>query len=289
MKRHMLLRLSLMIIFFFLSKNALAEEAEELNPQRIISLGPAITEEIYLLGVEDRLVGCSVYCQEPPQVKDKEKVGTVMDIDVEKIAILKPDLVLGTRLLDTDDIEKLKKLKIKVITFPTSRNFHEICGQFIELGEIAGKEKEAMAIVEEARDKVDFINREIAGLPKPRVFIQTGARPLYTASKNSFVHDYIVRAGGINIAANSCAGLDYGIYSYEEVIKENPDVIIIVTMGIVGEREKNKWERFKVLNAVKDNRIFIVDSHRLCSPTPLGFAEMLEEIAGLLHPEMKGD
>lgn len=261
---------------------------DDLSPQRIISLGPAITEGIYLLGAEDRLVGCSVYCQEPPQAKNKEKVGTVMDVDVEKIASLRPDLVLATCLLNPNDIEKLGKLKIKVITFPTPRNFHEICEHFIELGKIVGKEKEAVAIVEEARDKVNFINREVGDLPKPKVFIQTGARPLYTANKNSFVNDYIVRASGINISAGSCGGADYGIYSYEEVIKENPDVIIIVTMGIVGEQEKNNWERFKVLNAARNNRVFIVDSHRLCSPTPLGFAEMLEEIAGLLHPEMKG-
>lgn len=274
-------------ILFWIFLLVICGEKEAISiPQRIISLGPAITEELYLLGAEGKLVGCTSYCQRPPEAKTKEKVGTVIEVNVEKIASLRPDLILATSLTDLKDIEKLKKLKIRVIRFPTAKNYHQICQHFLELGRIVGKEKEAQAIVERETDIVDSINAKIKTLPKPTVFVQTGARPLYTASKDSFVHDYITRAGGINIAANSKGGFDYGIYSREQVIKENPDVIIIVTMGITGKKEKHTWERFKVLNAVKNNRIYIVDSYRACSPTPVSFVEMLEEMARLLHPEI---
>ena len=155
----------------------------------------------------------------------------------------------------------------------------------MELGKIVGREKEAGGIMERAKNRVNLIDMRVKGLPKLKVFIQTGARPLYTANKGSFVHDYIIRAGGINIAADSPGGFDYGIYSREQVVKENPDVIIIVTMGIVGEQEKEIWQKFKTINAAKNNRIYIVDSHKACSPTPVSFAEMLEEIALLLHPK----
>lgn len=263
-------------------------------PKRIVSLGPAITEELYLLGIEDRLVGCTVYCTKPVHAIAKEKVGTVIDVNVEKIASLRPDLVLATSLTNHNDVEMLKRLKIKVVVFPTAKNFSEICGHFLELGEITGREKEAAKIAKKAKNKVNLIERKAGSLSKPRVFVQTGARPLYTANKSSFVNDYIVRGGGINIASGSAGGFDYGIYSREQLIKENPDVILIVTMGIVGEQEKKVWEGYKVLNAAKNNRIHIIDSYKACSPTPLSFAGMLGEIAVLLHPELcvrkaKGD
>lgn len=256
-------------------------------PERIVSLGPAITEELYLLEVQDKLVGCTIYCQTPPQAKLKEKVGTVREVDVEKIASLKPDLLLATTVTNHNDIEKMKRLKIKVVILPTPKNFSQICEHFFELGKIVGREKAAMDIVKRATTKANLIKAKVNRLPKPRVFVQTGARPLYTSNKGSFVHDYIVRAGGINIAASSSGGFDYGIYSREQVIKENPDVILIVTMGIVGEQEKDIWEKFRSINAVSNKRIHIIDSHRACSPTPISFAEMLEEIAVLLHPNMQ--
>lgn len=274
-----LLSLILAVIFFIPAK------AEAVNyPKRIISVGPAITEELYLLGIGDRLVGCTVYCQSPPGAKDKEKIGTVINVDVERIAVLKPDLVIATSLTDTKAVKKLEKLKIRVITFPTARNFSQICDRFLELGKTVGREKEAGDIASRAEARVNLINERVKGLPKPKVFVQTGARPLYTANRASFVHDYIVRAGGINIAAGSRGGFDYGIYSREDVVKQNADVILIVDMGIVGEREKEIWQKYKSLNAVKNNSIYIIDSHRSCSPTPVSFAEMLEEIADLLHP-----
>ncbi len=280
MKRYLLLFLFLAVTFFCFS--AKAEGLE--TPQRIISLGPAITEELYLLGIGDRLVGCTVYCRTPSEAKTKEKVGTVRDVNIEKIVRLKPDLVLTTSVINHNDIEKLKKLRLKTINFSAPRNFLEICDQLLRLGNVTGREKEAADIVKEASSRVSAIEARVGNLPKPKVFVQTGARPLYTANGGSFVHDYIVRAGGINIAAGACGGSDYGTYARERVIKDNPDVILIATMGVVGEEEKTIWKKFRGLNAVGNNRIYIVDADRLCSPTPLSFAEMLGEITVLLHP-----
>lgn len=253
-------------------------------PCRIISLGPAITEEIYLLGAEDKLVGNTIYCQTPSDAKNKEKVGTIRDVNVEKIINLKPDLVLATPVTSGNDIEKLKGLKIKVISFGTAKSFIEVCEQFLELGKIAGKEERAASIIGEAASKINFIKTRVANFPKPKVFVQVGAKPLYTANAG-FINDYIVCAGGINIAFDSSCGSDYSAYSREQVVEKNPDVILIVTMGIVGEAEKDMWKKFSGINAVRNNRIYVIDSHKLCSPTPVSFAEMLGEIAALLHPE----
>ncbi|MCK4519916.1 MAG: ABC transporter substrate-binding protein, partial [Candidatus Omnitrophica bacterium] len=121
-------------------------------PQRIISLGPSITEQLYLLSAQDRLVGCTIYCKRPKEAKSKEKVGTVVEVNLEKIIGLKPDLVLATSLTNFKAIKKLKDLGIEVVSFFPPKNFDEICEQFLELGEIIGKEKKAEKIISKAKD-----------------------------------------------------------------------------------------------------------------------------------------
>jgi len=254
--------------------------AKEDYPQRIISLGPAITEELFLLGAGDRLVGCTVYCQRPEGAKKKEKIGTVIEVNLEKIIALQPDVVLAASLTNPRAIELLKNSGIKVIEFPAARNFSEICSSFLELGRIVGREKEAEEIIKTAGNKVSALTAKLRGLPKPRVFIQVGAKPLVTVTEDSFVNDFIEFSSGINIAK----GIMYPRYSREKVLESNPEVIFIVTMGINGEKERETWQGYRALKAARDNRIYILDSYWLCSPTPVSFVEALETIAGLLHP-----
>lgn len=129
-------------------------------PQRIISLGPVLTEELYLLGVEDRLVANTIYCENPPDAKKKEKIGTVIEVDLEKIISLKPDLVLATPLSNPKQVEKIKNLGIKVVNFSAPGTFQQICNQFLELGDIVGKEEKANEIVHQGKSNVRFYNWE---------------------------------------------------------------------------------------------------------------------------------
>jgi len=267
------------LLSIFLFNSILIGYANQIYPKRIISLGPSLTKELYLLEAEDRLIGCTVYA--PECAKDKEKVGTVIDINLEKIIKLKPDLVLATSLTNPRQVEKLRKLKIKVIVFPQAKSFQELCDQFLELAKLVGKEDKAKGIIREVKEKVKSIRDKIKDLKKTKVFIQIGAKPLFTAGKNSFLNDFIEFAGGVNIAKDT----EFGIYSREKVLKKNPDVIIIVTMGIRGIREKEIWQRYKNMNAVKNKRIYIIDSYKICSPTPISFVETLKGLIKILHPE----
>ncbi|MFA5144554.1 MAG: helical backbone metal receptor [Candidatus Omnitrophota bacterium] len=250
-------------------------------PQRIISLSPYLTEEIYLLGAQDRLIGCTVYCQRPPEARNKEKVGTVTDANLEKIVSLKPDLVLTASLTNPKTKEKLRNLGIRVVDFTSVSSFSQICGQFLELGRIIGKEKQAEEIVRQAADDVELIKKSVKGLPRPKVFVQIGAKPLYTVTNSSFVNDFIQFAGGINISQDAKIEL----YSREEVVRQDPDVIIIATMGITGQDEKAAWQRYKTISAVRNGRIHIIDSYMLCIPTPVNFTRTLKELVTILHPE----
>jgi iron complex transport system substrate-binding protein len=261
------------------SSNTIKKQTD--NPKRIVSLSPAITEALYVLGLEDAIVGVTTYCQKPPQAQRKEKIGTLMEPDMEKIVSLKPDLVLAMTLTSPKEIQKLKNLGLNVVTFQIPQDFNLLCDFFLQLGRVVGKEKNSEQLIKEAQDRVSGIARKVASLPKPNVLIQIGSNPLFVATKKYFLNDYIRFAGGTNIFQDG--GL--GSVSMEEVIKKNPDIIIIATMGISGENERRAWKRFTTIEAVKKNRVYIVDPDRLCSPTPVSFAGYLAEIVALLHPK----
>jgi iron complex transport system substrate-binding protein len=109
-------------------------------PERIISLGQTITERIYLLGADTNLIANTVYCVQPEDAKQKEKVGTLIQANLEKIVALKPDLVIATNMARPKQLRKLKDLGIRVVQFSYPKNFSEMCLQFLELGELLGKE-----------------------------------------------------------------------------------------------------------------------------------------------------
>mgnify|MGYP001015611247 FL=1 len=251
------------------------------NNLGIISLSPVITEGLYLLGMGDNIIGVTIYCQRPSQAKDKQKVGSVVDVNVEKIVNLKPDIVFAMSHTNTKDIKKLRDTGINVITFDIPKTFERLCEIFLALGKTIGKEKEAIHIVNASKRKVSDIRKKTSGMQKQKVFIQIGAKPLFAATDDSFVNDYIEFSGGINIFKDAGSGL----ISREEVLKRNPDIILIATMGVAGKDEQKIWHRYKMINAVWNNRIYLVDPYRICSPTPVSFAEYLTtEIVGKIQP-----
>jgi len=252
------------------------------NIKRIVSLAPSITEELYLLGAEDRLVGNTAYCVTPPEARCKEKVGSLTKVDLEKIVGLKPDLVLATSLTNPKTIQKLRDLRIEVRIFPAPKNFTILCDQFLELGIAVGQELRAREIVKAAEEKVAAIKLRTAAFVKPKVFIEIGAKPLFTANSDYIINDFVNLAGGENIAE----GAKIGSYSKEEVLRRDADVILIVTMGFAGEAERESWRKLKTLSAVKHDRIYIISSQKICGPTPVTFVKTLEEINALLHSKL---
>ncbi|MFQ3573492.1 MAG: helical backbone metal receptor, partial [Thermodesulfovibrionales bacterium] len=251
------------------------------RPKRIVSLGPAITEGIYLLGQGDSIVGVTNYCIRPPDAQKKERVGGVTNISVEKISRLKPDIIIATPLTDIRALEKLKRLGFYVVHFTLARDFNDVNADFLKLGGLIGRQKEADEIVRNARRRLDELRSKIVFKNKPRVFVQIGARPLFTITDDSFVNDMITLSGGINIAQ----GAGSGVYSREKVVEQNPDVILIMNMGIATEEERTAWLRYKTMNAVRHGRIYAIDSYRLGSPTPITFVETVEELINLLHKD----
>lgn len=263
----------------------LAQEAGASEAKRVISLGPINTENVYLLGAQDRLVANSNYCVRPEAARHKEKIGSVMQVNIEKIVSLQPDLILATGLTQPQQVQKLRSMGLKVARFRQPSSFVAICDQFIELGSLLGMEAEAVGIVDAAWARVKRIEKLVADLPPPKVFLQIGSQPLFAAAPGSFTHDYIAFAGGTNIAANQKRG---GV-KFEQVIAENPAVIIVAIMGSesgIGAQQKQRWLAATVIDAARDKRVHLISPDILCSPSPATFASTLEVVARLIHPEL---
>jgi len=280
------MRFSTVIILFLLLMALVTTQARAADyPQRIVSLGPINTENVYLLGAEERLVANTSYCVRPAAARKKQKIGSVMQISIEKIISLRPDLVLATGLTQPQQLQKLQDLGLRVVRFAQPDSFQAICTQFLQLGRLLGLEERAEQIVAQARREVQQVAQQVASLPAQKVFLQVGALPLFGSVSSSFTHEYITLAGGINVLADQSTGTT----NYEKVIAGNPDVIIIAVMGTesgVAVREKEKWSAFSSIKAVQENRVHLIDPDLVCSPSPITFSQTLVLISGLIHPEM---
>jgi iron complex transport system substrate-binding protein len=263
----------ILIVLLVCQFTASAQEAK-----RIVSLVPWITKSLYLMGEQNRLVGCTSYC---PVVATDEipVVATAVTVNLEKTLMLKPDLVFASSLIKPETIDNLKKLGIKVEYLPYPKSFDEICTDFIRIGELVGQVVKAKTIVAQQKERLAKLK---AGIPlgkHPKIFIQIGAKPLFCAVPNTFMDDFVSFSGGTNIASE----LKNGSITREYVLKQNPDVIFIVTMGIVGEEERDTWLKYPSLSASKSKHIYILDSDKTCSPTPVLFVDALEEMLRLTY------
>ena len=248
---------------------------------RIVSLTPSITRSIYQLEEEDRLAGCSSYCV----VEEKDSVivaGSVVGPDIEKIVSLKPDLVIVSEFISEKDVKTLEKFGLRVEIFRSPESFDELCSQFIRLGQLIDKEKEAERIAADIKNEVLLLSDELEKRsPKPGVFMQIGSSPIFTVLPGTYMDDYIKFCCAENIAAD----LTNGIVGREFVVAKNPDYIFIVSMGIAGDHEKEQWSRFSLMSAARQNNIHILDSRIACEPTPENFIKTLRLMADYMGNE----
>lgn len=244
--------------------------------KRIVSLTPSVTQSLYYLGAEEKLVGCTSYCRAAQG--DKPVVASAIKPNIEKIVSLKPDLVIASGLTSVKDIETLRKFGIRVEIFPAPKSFEQICTQFETLGSLTGKQTAAAEVLSTSRTKIKELQKRITARGA-KIFIQIGADPVYAVIPGTFMDDYIILASGKNITQ----GLTKGTISRELVVARQPDYIFIVTMGIVGEEEQEEWAKFKSIPASRNGNIRIIDSEIACQPTPVTFVQTLELIINYMQ------
>ena len=274
-----LLYIIILIILAACSNSAGKKKISYQEGIRIVSLAPSVSKEIQDLNMSDNIVGATSYC-EISKTNKELIIGTTTEVNIEKILLLKPDIVFATTLTKESTVKSLTNNGIKVHQIKKLESFEHICSHFIKLGELVGKADLAQSIAEISKQKIDsLINIIPPGAEKPKVFFQIGAKPLFTVIPNTFMNDYIIMAGGENIATD----FNKGTITRESVLKRNPDVIFIVTMGIIGDDEKSIWNSYKELKAAENNKIFIINSSTACSPTVLTYTKTLEKVINKIY------
>lgn len=256
------------------------------RPLRIVSLAPATTEILFRLGLDAEIVGVSTFCNYPAQAKSKLKVGTFSQPDIEKILSLKPDLIFATGLEQAAVVENLRQLKLNVYVSDPS-NIQELFTSIVEIAKRTNRQKEALSLISQMKTKIEEIKNKVSVIAlqkRKRVFIEIWHDPLMTVGRGSFVDELIHLAGGINIA--SYVPRMYSYYSAEQVIKEDPECIILGYMLRAGSAETVK-ERlgWKNISAVKNNHIYNdINPDLFLRPGPR-LIEGLEEIHKRLYSQ----
>jgi iron complex transport system substrate-binding protein len=255
------------------------------NPRRVIALAPSITEIIYDLGQEKRLVGVTQYSTYPSEAEALPRVGSYVRLDIEKIVVLKPDLCLAIKDGNPKHIvDKIVALGIPVYVI-NPRNLQQIMDTITRLGSLLHAEQEATALVSGMEKRIGQVQTQVKkGRHKPRVFFQIDAEPLFSAGTDTFIHELIELAGGINTTAGE---VPYPRYSWEEIIVLQPEMVLISSMagGLAPEYLLQSWKKWDQLSAVINDQIFVVDAELFDRPTPR-LVDGLEVIAAIIHPEI---
>ncbi|MDD3065748.1 MAG: helical backbone metal receptor [Endomicrobiaceae bacterium] len=268
------------LIIVFISANLFAEY------KRIISLAPSVTRSLYELGLEEKVIAVTVYC--PKGNIQKENVGTLLEPNIEKIISLNPDLIISTKEGNNKSvIEKIQRLGCKVYVMDTVSNFDEICKNFQNLGNYLDKKETADKILKTVRDEIDGIFLKTKNKKSEKIFWEVGAQPLFTAGKKSFVNNYNKFLGTTNIFED--IDMRYPNINIESVILKNPDIILLVNMGDITHEEIKRWKQINTINAVKNNRIYMLDVNDIFTPTPLTFLKGVKIILKTLYPDFENE
>ncbi len=254
-------------------------------PKRVVSLAPSITEVIYDLNCEDRLKGATTYSDFPEAAQKLPKVGSYVYLDLEKIVSLKPDLCIGIKDGNPKGIVmRLESFGIPVYAV-NPRSLESIRSTVLEIGKLLQASDNARRVVEVMDSRVNHV-RQLAATSKhqPRVFFQIGISPIVSAGSDTFIHELIEIAGGVNLAQ---AYTSYPRFSTEDVVVAAPDIIIITSMsrGKAFDQVKEEWGQWPNIPAVKNDRVYLVDSDLFDRPTPR-LIDALEVLLQLIHPEL---
>ncbi len=253
-------------------------------PQRLVSLAPSVTEILYFLELGRRVVGVTAHCNYPPEVRDKPRIGTYWEFNLEAILALKPDLALGMAHQGegSNAYQVLKDWGVPLY-MAQADTLPELFRQIQAIARLTGAEDAARRKLPGLMARAQRLEDAVQDLPKPLVFLQIDQDPLITVGRLSIHHDLIQRAGAVNIAGR----LDqrYPVFSMEEVLRARPEIILFT--GMVGKKVLPArvafWRHWTMLPAVKNQRFSWVDPDLIDRPGPR-LVDGLEVLARFFHP-----
>jgi iron complex transport system substrate-binding protein len=261
--------------FFRMTDSYSREIILDKPPEKIISLSPGITEMLFLLHAESKLIGISDYCNYPEETHYIEKIGGLQNINIEKIVFLRPDVVLIGSIIPKKEVDKLEKAGITVIAIKEENRLEGMLDALSILGKIVDNTDCADSLVEYyGRFLAEFGNvvgiENFQSLPTVYYVVGFGAAGDFTAPGNSHINEIITLAGGRNIGDT----LKHWNISREYLFEQNPDIIF------VRKEELPHFVRtypYYLLKAVQENRVYPIESGWMDIISPKNFLA-IEEI-----------
>ncbi len=272
----------------------------EKPPERVVSTMPSITEILFALGLSDRVVGVDSYSNYPPEVlklineSKIQVVGGPWTLNIEIIASLKPDLVLLSVSPHVKLLSKFNELGLKTVFLKsnTAQNSYDIYSDIMLVAKIFGVEERGQRLISLIDQKITNITLKLLNIKsKPKVLQLVGPPSwgLYSAGGNTFIGWLIETAGGSNIAKQYSG---WPLLSYEYILSQNPDVIIISAMNIDPRKIYDEVVKSPLMNttAWRNKAVYIVtgEANDMISRPGPRIAEALKILAHLIHPEVFG-
>jgi len=283
----------LIVAMVGLKQSPLNKKSSQIVPQRIITLAPNITEIAFAIGLDEKVIAVTKYCDYPTQVKFLPTVGGFIDPNLEAIVALQPDLVI---LVATQQqtIKQLQQLNIPTLAVHNA-TLSDITESISAIGKATHQQQQAQQLLSQIDQKIRSVRHKVATLNRPKVMVTMGhstggeqVKTVYIAGQHDFYNDLINLAGGQN--SYQATHLKVPSLSVEGILQLNPDVIIDIFPEASDhnaniEQVKQQWQNLSYVNAVKNNRVHIIEENYATIPGPRIF-QLLDKMAKIIHPEI---
>lgn len=250
-------------------------------PKTVISLAPNVTEIIFAINSEDKLIARTDWCNFPEAVFDYASVGNIDQPDVEKIIELNPDVVILSEITKQELAYQIRDAGIPIVVVDEEGSFAGAYKCIEIVGSVLGAEEKAAEVVSSMKTEIDSITAIVSGAEKKTVYYVMGYGEYgdFTAGKNTFISEMIAAAGGTNVADDT----EGWSYSVEKLVEHNPDVLLLSTWAPAEGLKETIG--YKSLTAVKENKMYTLDDDSLQRLGPR-LSEAFTNMAKAIHPEL---
>jgi iron complex transport system substrate-binding protein len=224
---------------------------------RIVSLAPALTEDLFAIGAGPSVVGVDSYSDRPARARSLPRVGGLRDVDAEAVLALHPDLVVGIPY-EAAHLADVERGGVRTATLRID-SLSDDFATIEALGRLTDREATANALIASLRARLDATTRAAAGVRRLTVFVSLGE--MGTAGSGSYIDDLLGRANLTNVAGG--VRRPWVAFSPEQLLAAQPDVIVLPASApaLAGE----PWER---LDAVRAGHIVRVPDDDLLRAGP---------------------
>ena len=260
-------------------------------PERIVSLSPANSEILFALGLDEKIVGVTEYCTYPEAALSKEKIGGFSTVNIEKVSVLNPDLIVAADGNSEETVAHLRELGFTVITI-NADTIDTTLDDILLLGKATGADDEAEALVSSMKEDLEEIAEKTSAEEKPTILHCMWTDPLWVSGSATFQDEMITAAGGVNAAADEGGWV---ALTMEKFLTMNPDIIVVDSgngMGVGADDALRdfflKDPRMQSLSAVQNERVYVVNADIIDRGGPR-IVEGVEALAEIAHPDIFGE